>query len=109
MATANGCFEPYNSRLAPGNETMETNETNKTLYFLVWNQQLRMAHGVTDTEKAKKCGILPHWRGLTIRGCSLPFGGGGSPSEGPEGQMDCAPAEEPKEEELVPVGTANSA
>jgi hypothetical protein len=40
---------------------METNETNETLFFALWNQILEPPNFAPASKKPKKCGILPHW------------------------------------------------
>jgi hypothetical protein len=60
------CFEPNTSRLAPGNETMEINETNETLFFRLCNQEVGPPKGGPTSQESKKCGILPHSGGSTI-------------------------------------------
>jgi hypothetical protein len=50
----------HNQRLTLENETMETNETNETLFFALWNQIFRLAKVAPTSKKPKKCGIMPH-------------------------------------------------
>jgi|SRR5271157_3856948 len=49
------------SRLPPRNETMETNETNETLFLHPCFQWLGWPKTCTASEKSKKCGISPHF------------------------------------------------
>jgi len=39
------------------------NETNETLFFLMWNQRLRPPNFGGTSQRGKKCGILPHGDG----------------------------------------------
>jgi len=55
-------FNAPSSRITKGNETMGTNETNETLFLLLWNQILKCPKLVAASQKAEKCGISPHWQ-----------------------------------------------